>query len=154
MKNLWKTITLGQASAATDYGIIRKKARNIRIEFSKYGWKRFGKLNLHLADKYIRAYELKKDLALYISAFEQAGRKLDTMCEVIRYTEEVTLMMKKEHGVWYITDVESTVPAPEFEPVYFWVQIKRGFELLLARFMIGWRNIKPRPERAQAVTNC
>lgn len=154
MKNLRKPITRGKKHAADDYRIIENMARNVRIEFTKSGWKQFKKLNLHRVDKYIRAYEITKDLALYISAFEQAGRKLDTLCETIRYSEEVNLVMKKEQGIWYITDIESTVPASDFEPVYFWMQIKRGFELLLARFLIGWRSVRTNLKKSQVTAKC
>ena len=114
------------------------------IDFSKTGWRQFAKLNRNLSSQFIRAFILKRELAAYISSHEAKGFHLDTECLELRYDDGVCLTLKKIQGTWYITGVYASEMAVGFAPVYFWQQIKRGCDLLLAHVLIGWRVITRR----------
>ena len=66
---------------------------------------------------------------------------LDTECQEVRYVDGVYLLLRKSQGVWYITDVFAAEEAISYEPVYFWQRIKRGASYILARLLIGWRQL-------------
>ena len=124
---------------------VRENALRVQIYFTRNGWKQFGRLNRRLGARFIRAFMLKHELALYIAAHEVAGRHMDTECQELRFDDDVFLILQKSQGVWYITDVygleESDVSATErcYIPVYIWTQIKRGCSLLLTRVLIAWK---------------
>ena len=127
-----------------------KNALRVKITFTRSGWRQFSRLNRQLGARFIRAFVLKRELALYIAAYESAGKHLDTECQELRYEDRVYLLLRRSQGVWFITDM-FVEELPEhgasgrFVPVYFWTQIKRGCSLLLAHVLIGW---KRQPETA------
>ena len=53
-----------------------------------------------------------------------------------------TIAVKQRNGIWYITDIYTTGSVSGYAPVYLWTRIKRGFRVLAARVLIGWRRIK------------
>ena len=111
------------------------------VEFTRSGWRQFGKMNRCLGNRFIKGFILRRELALYIAAHDASGVHLDTICQEIRYEDGVYLLMMKCQGVWYITDIWSTEPATAFKPCFFWKQIKHGYNLVLAHVLICWQNL-------------
>ena len=119
----------------------RMAIRRARVDFSKTGWQQFAKLNRKLGKRFLQAFILRSELAAYLTAYEAAGVQLDTECQEVRYVDGVYLLLRKSQGVWYITDVFTAEEAVGYEPVYFWQRIKRGASYILARLLIGWRQL-------------
>ena len=119
---------------------------SVQIDFAKSGWRQFAKLNRNLGARFIKGFILRRELAAYITAHEENGVHLDTVCQEIRYDGGVYLLMMKCQGVWYITDIWSTETPTVFKPCFFWKQIKRECNLLLAHVLIGWQNLTKRLE--------
>jgi len=111
------------------------------IDFTRSGWRQFAKMNRLLGVRFIKGYILRRELATYITAHENSGVHLDTVCQEIRYDDGIYLLMMKCQGVWYITDIWSTEPATAFKPCFFWKQIKHGYNLVLAHVLICWQNL-------------
>ena len=114
---------------------------NVEINFTKSGWRQFGKMNRVLGARFIKGYTLRRELAEYIAAHEESGVHLDTVCQEIRYDGGVYLLMMKCQGIWYITDIWTTEMPNSFVPVFFWKRVKRGWKELLVRVLISWRNL-------------
>ena len=128
------------------------KSARVNIEFTKDGWKQLLQQNTSPVFAFIQSINIKADLALYITAHEDKGIFMDTECQAIRYQSGLFLIIRKEHGVWYITDVFTTSEDAGFEPVYFWTRIKRGCNVLAARVLICWRRLtKGTPESQTTV---
>ena len=113
----------------------------IQVEFTRTGWRQFARLNRNLGARFIRAFILRYELAAYLAEHEAAGVQLDTECQEVRYVDGVYLLLRKSQGVWYITDVFTAEEAVGYEPIYFWQRIKRGASYILARLLIGWRQM-------------
>ena len=113
----------------------------VQVEFTRTGWRQFARLNRSLGARFIRAFILRYELAAYLTEHEAAGVHLDTECQEVRYVDGVYLLLRKSQGVWYITDVFAAEEAISYEPVYFWQRIKRGASYILARLLIGWRQL-------------
>ena len=120
------------------------KSARVGVEFTRDGWQQLLRLNPSIISAFIRSINIRADLALYITAHEQKGVFMDTECQEIRYQSGLFLIIRKEHGVWYITDVFTAGEDVGFEPVYFWKLIKRGFKLVAARVLICWRRLTKR----------
>ena len=118
-----------------------RKQIKVQVEFTRTGWRQFARLNRSLGARFIRAFILRYELAAYLAEHEAAGVKLDTECQEVRYVDGVYLLLRKSQGVWYITDVFAAEEAISYEPVYFWQRIKRGASYILARLLIGWRQL-------------
>ena len=118
----------------------RKQIR-VQVEFTRSGWRQFARLNRSLGARFIRAFILRYELAAYLAEHEAAGVQLDTECQEVCYVDGVYLLLRKSQGVWYITDIFSAEEAVGYEPIYFWQRIKRGASYLLARLLIGWRQL-------------
>ena len=118
-----------------------RKQIKVQVEFTRTGWRQFARLNRSLGTRFIRAFVLRYELTAYLSEHEAAGVKLDTECQEVRYVDGVYLLLRKSQGVWYITDVFTAEEAVGYEPVYFWQRIKRGASYILARLLIGWRQM-------------
>ena len=119
------------------------KSTRIRIEFTRESWKQFTQLNHSAIPAFVRAINVKTDLALYIVAHEEQNIHLDTECQEVCYRPGLFLIIRKEHGVWYITDVITTgMVAADYAPVFFWTRVKRGCNVLAARVLICWRRLK------------
>ncbi|MBE5791134.1 MAG: hypothetical protein E7322_03140 [Clostridiales bacterium] len=114
---------------------------HVQVEFTRSGWRQFARLNRSLGARFIKAFVLRFELAAYLAEHEAAGVKLDTECQEVRYVEGVYLLLRKSQGVWYITDIFTAEEAVGYEPVYFWQRVKRGASYLLARLLIGWRQL-------------
>ena len=102
------------------------------------------KLNRSLSARFIRGFVLRYEMGVYLAAHENACVPLDEGCLEVRYEDGVYLLLKKMQGVWYITDVFAAEEAVAYEPVFFWKQIKRGVDLILAHVLIGWRPLTQR----------
>ena len=120
------------------------KSARVSIEFTKDGWKQLLQHNPSPISAFIQSINIKADLALYITAHEEKGIFMDTECQEICYQSGLFLIIRKEHGTWYITDVFTTGEDAGFVPVYFWTRVKRGFKLVAARVLIGWRRLTKR----------
>ena len=118
-----------------------RKQIKVQVEFTRTGWRQFARLNRSLGVRFIRAFVLRYELAAYLAEHEAAGVQLDTECQEVRYVDGVYLLLRKSQGVWYITDVFAAEEAISYEPVYFWQRIKRGASYILARLLIGWRQL-------------
>ena len=118
------------------------KATRVRIEFTRDAWKQFTQLNHSAIPAFIRAINMKADLALYIVAHEEKNIHLDSECQEVCYQPGIFLILRKEHGVWYITDVITTGMVVDYAPVFFWTRVKRGCSVLAARMLICWRRVK------------
>ena len=110
------------------------------VEFTRSGWRQFGKMNRCLGNRFIKGFILRRELALYIAAHDASGVHLDTICQEIRYEDGVYLLMMKCQGVWYITDIWSTETPNDFKPVFFWKKLKQGWKEFLVSVLIGWCN--------------
>ncbi len=120
------------------------KSTRVGIEFTRSGWKQLLQHNTSTATAFIQAINIKTDLAFYIIAHEETGVFMDTECQEICYQPGLYLIIRKEHGIWYITDVLTTDDEAGFAPVYIWTRIQRGFRAVTARVLICWRRITKR----------
>lgn len=120
------------------------KSVRVNIEFTRDGWKQLLRHNTSPVSAFIQSINIKADLALYITAHEDKGIFMDTDCQEICYQPGLFLIIRKEHGVWYITDVFTTGEETGFVPVFFWTRIKRGCRLLAARVLICWKRLTKR----------
>ena len=120
------------------------KSVSVNIEFTRGGWQQLLRRNTSPVSAFVQAINIKADLALYITAHEEKGIFMDTECQEICYQSGLYLLIRKEHGVWYITDVFSTGEETGYAPVYFWTRVKRGFKLVAARMLICWRRLTKR----------
>ena len=118
-----------------------ERKHHVQVEFTRTGWRQFVRLNRSLGARFIRAFILRYELAAYLAEHEAAGVHLDTECQEVRYVDGVYLLLRKSQGIWYITDVFAAEEAISYEPVYFWQRIKRGASYILARLLIGWRQL-------------
>lgn len=118
-----------------------RKQIKVQVEFTRTGWRQFARLNRSLGARFIRAFILRYELAAYLAEHEAAGVQLDTECQEVRYVDGVYLLLRKSQGIWYITDVFTAEEAVGYEPIYFWQRIKRGASYILARLLIGWRQL-------------
>ena len=110
------------------------------VQFTRSGWKQFCQANRSLGSRFIRAFILKHELAVYLSAHEAAGIRMDTDCQEIRYDDGVYLLLRKMQGEWYITDVILSDAPDTFLPVYAVRNILRGFMSVIALVFTGWRH--------------
>ena len=120
---------------------IQKQAQ---VDFTRSGWRQFAKLNRRLGARFIRGFILRYELAAYLAAHEAAGVTLDEGCQEVCYENGVYLLLRRVQGVWYITDIFATEETVGYEPVFFWKQIKRGVNLILAHILSGWRQLTER----------
>lgn len=111
------------------------------VDFSRTGMRQFTKINHVLGAGSVKGFILCRELEFYISAHEQAGVHLDTVCQEIRYDDNVSLIIMKSGGVWFITDIWVTGETLRFSPIYFWKRIKLGWREFAARSLIGWRRV-------------
>ena len=123
------------------------KATRVGIEFTRESWKQFTQLNHSAIPAFIRTINVKADLALYIVAHEEKNIHLDTECQEVCYQPGLYLILRKEHGIWYITDVITTGMAADYAPVFFWTRVKRGCNVLAARVLICWRRLTKPAQR-------
>jgi len=118
------------------------------IRFTRNGWRQFAGVNRSLGACYLRAVVMFHELACYITAHEEDGCKLDTICQEVRYDDEVYLLLMKCHGVWLITDVglidgnvhaNVTTRATDFSyfPVFVWRRITRGLRTMFRKVLCG-----------------
>ena len=125
-------------------GQTQNSLRTAQVDFTRSGWQQFAKLNRRLGARFIRGFILRHELGLYLAAHEAAGVELDEGCQEVRYEDGVYLLLKKMQGVWFITDVFAAEEAVTYEPVFFWKQIRRGVNLILAHVLTGWRALTQR----------
>ena len=129
------------------------KSARVNIDFTKESWQQLLQLHTTPISAFIQSINIKSDLALYITAHEDKGIFMDTECQEICYQSGLFLIIRKEHGVWYITDVFTTGDDVGFVPVYFWTRVKRGFQMVAARVLICWRRLTKRtPENESTVS--
>ena len=122
------------------FSVIERKADHIRVRFSKDGWRQLAKINRSFGGNFIRAFILKNEIAVYIAAHAQTGRRFGDVLE-LRYDEHLSVILENRNGVWYITDVILTGESTGYVPLYFWTRIKHGCDIVCARILIGWRKL-------------
>ena len=120
------------------------KSARVGIEFTGNSWKQLLQHNPSPASAFLQAINIRADLAFYIVAHEEMGVFMDTECQEICYQPGLYLIIRKEHGIWYITDVITTDDGTGFAPVYIWTRIRRGFKVVTARVLIRWRRLTKR----------
>ena len=116
------------------------KSARVGIEFTKDAWRQLAKINRSFGGNFIRAFILKNEIAVYIAAHAQTGRRFDDVLE-LRYDEHLSVILENRNGVWYITDVILTGESTGYVPLYFWTRIKLGCDIVCARILIGWRRL-------------
>ena len=126
------------------------KSARVNIEFAKDGWKQLLQHNTSTVSAFIQSINIKADLALYITAHEEKGVFMDTECQELCYQSGLFLIIRKVHGIWYITDVFTTGEDAGYVPVYFWMRVKRGCKLVVARVLICWRRLTRRTLESQS----
>ena len=114
------------------------------VAFTRSGWKQFTRLNRALGARFIRAFVLQHELAVYLAEHEANGVQLDTECQEVCYEDGVYLLLRKMQGVWYIIDTFDAEEAVAYAPVYVWQRIRRGAECMLAHLLTGWRRLTRR----------
>ena len=120
---------------------LMKQSSRVRVCFSRKSWKRFSALNAGLGLAFIRAFQFRRELALYIAAHEEKNIHLDGECAELCYEDGIFLIIRHVNGAWRITDVYSTGASVGFEPVLIWTRIKRGCRYALAQALACWRRI-------------
>ena len=129
------------------------KAARVRVEFTKEGWQQLLRLYRTPIAAFIQTVNIRADLGVYITSYEEHGIHLDTECKEVRYQPGMFFIMRKEHGVWYITDVITTDEGAGFAPVYFWTFIRRGCNMLAARVLICWRRLTKRTRETESTVS-
>lgn len=124
----------------TAQALIRRSAR-VQVEFTKDAWKQFVVMKGNIFTALIQAITVKADMALYITAHEEKGIRLDNLCQGVCYEQGVFFLMKNICGTWYITEVITTDGDAGYAPVFFWTRIKRGCDVLAARMLLCWRRL-------------
>ena len=137
---------------------IARKAYDLRIDFTKSGWRQFAKVNRTLGSRFLKAFILQHELALYIANYEADGYRLDTICQEVRFDDNVYLLLKRCQGVWLITDVglisetlvdERSQVSGEagkagrtttwtYFPFWVWQRITTGLRTVLRQVLCGW----------------
>ena len=112
-------------------------AMKVRVRFTRESRKQLSQLKDMPGSVFLRAMTIKKELALYIASHEAQNIHFNTDCQEVCYQEGIILVLHKEQGVWFITDVLGSM-TPRRTPVFVWEQFKRGCNLILARLLIGW----------------
>lgn len=115
------------------------RALKVRVRFTRDGLKQLSRLRRLPGSTLLLARTISRELALYIAAHEAKNIHFDIDCWEVTYQSDVRLVLRKEQGVWFVTDVIGS-KAVRFSPVFVWKQLKRGCELVLARVLVGWRN--------------
>ena len=125
------------------------KTARVRVEFTRAAWQQLLRLHPSPISAFIQTVNIKADLGLYITSYEEHGIHLDSECQEVRYQSGMFLIIRKEHGVWYIMDVFMTSEDAGFEPVFFWTRVKRGCDVMAARMLICWRRLMKRTQEFQ-----
>lgn len=122
------------------------------IAFSKQGAKMLDKLNQNLGKRRIHTGVLRSELIAYIAAHEELG-KLDTQYQLLRYTHNLCVAIRKEQGVWMILEVFLIRACKAFRPVYIWKQLRKGIDTVLEMVLAGWRAVVS-PVPVKIAVNC
>lgn len=116
-------------------------AMKVRVQFTKDGYRQLAQIKHLPGTRFIRALTIETELSLYIVAHEAKGIHFDSECQEIAYESGITLILRKEQGAWLITDV-ITSDEVAYEPVFFWTQLKRGCDIILAKMLVAWRKVR------------
>lgn len=81
---------------------------------------------------------VQAELARYIACCEQVGRELDTEGQALRYDDRISLLIRKQGGIWRILKVWEREGEEVFQPVFVWQVVKRGWRTFLASVLVGW----------------
>ena len=123
------------------------KAVGVPVEFTKEGLQHFLGIHSTRVSALTQSIIVKADLGLYIAAHEEHGIYLDTECQEVCYQPGLYLLLRKEHGVWYVIDDIYAGNTEGFMPVYIWKCIKCGFRIVTVRFLSGWRRLLARDQK-------
>lgn len=111
------------------------------VAFTKSGWKQYLQMNRRLGIRFIKGFILRLELAAYLAAYEDSGVVLDSCCQELRYDDGIYLLLMKNNGVWYITNIWAAAMPAGYEPVYTWQRVKRGWQTFASKVLAGWRHI-------------
>ena len=67
---------------------IERKADRVPVRFGKDGWRQLAKINRSFGGNFIRAFILKNEIAVYIAAHAQNGRRFDDVLS-LHYDEHI-----------------------------------------------------------------
>ena len=90
--------------------------------------------------------DVRREIALYISAHESAGIHFDTELQTIFYNDRVAFLLHKEDGFWIITDMIVLGAPAVCLPVFIWRKVRFGLRTFAARIFCGWRIIRARQD--------
>lgn len=83
-----------------------------------------------------------RELEYYIRCHEKAGKNYDPDSQDILYDERMVVTIRKEQGVWFITDVQVYNSVISYSPIYAWKLVKIGYSILPVKFLAAWRIIR------------
>ncbi len=107
------------------------------VQFTKTSTRQFNRMSGGIC--FLKRLAMQREIAEYIDRHEAQGAQFDTICQEIRYDDNVYLLMMRCQGVWYITDIWSTgTVADDYAPLFNWQRMKRGWQEVLAKVLIGW----------------
>lgn len=112
---------------------------SIRILFDKHAEIKLRILNQTRNMGKLYSFILRHELARYISDHESAGIVLDHQCQEICYEKGLFLILHRENGVWYISDIVYICKDFSYRPICIWIQIYCNGNIQLCREIIGWR---------------
>ena len=115
------------------------QAGNVFVELTRSARKQLARRNSRCGIRLVSMHELQHELESFIAYHETQLVHLDTSCQELRYDHGIYLLMKKIHGVWYVTDIFDADEHAACSPVYIWQRIRQGVNRVLACVLVGWQ---------------
>ena len=119
-------------------------AEKVRVRFTRDGLRQLSRLHRLPGSTFLRAVTIRAALALYIAAHESKNIHFDTDGQEVTYQNGISLVLRKEQDVWFVTDVIGGEEGVGYAPVFVWTQFKRGCSFILAQILVGWQKLKKR----------
>ena len=126
----------------------------VRVDMSRNGWRQLARVNKKLGIRFLRAFILRAEISHYLTMHEAMGIELDGSGQELTYENGICLLIRGDHGVWYITDIWQTETAAGYEPMFMWKKIRAGLRDVIAQKLIGWRAIFPPRSNAEYPAVC
>ncbi len=123
-------------------------ALRIAIGFTKAGRRSFDRLNAKLGGKFIRLYNMKRELAEYIERHIDAGCAMDAEFDVL-YDDGVMLTVYLTGGAYLIKEVTCIGAVTAVRAVMVWERFRRGCSVLVRQALAGWARVTA-PKEAPA----
>ena len=119
----------------------------IAIGFTKAGLLSFDRLNAKLGKKFIRFYQMKRELAEYIERHIDAGCGMDAEFDVL-YDDGIMLTVYLSGGIYYIKEVTDIGVVTAIRAVMVWERFKRGCSVLVRQTLACWACVTAPKEAA------